>query len=132
MGRRGSDRHRIELATRIAEGNGATAEVEFGLGYPVTVNDAELTSRTLPTLRRVAGNEQVSVARLQTPAEDFSYYQQKIPGLFLFLGIVPLGQNPAAAPANRSPFFTVDESALPVGTRALTALAVDYLSDRVR
>ncbi|HJR36605.1 MAG TPA: amidohydrolase, partial [Gemmatimonadales bacterium] len=80
----------------IAQSAGATATVDFGIGNnPVTFNDPALTARMLPTLQRVAGGSNVSVGELSTPAEDFALYQQKIPGLFIFLGGVPKGQDPA-------------------------------------
>jgi amidohydrolase len=116
-------------AEEIAKSAGASASVEFVTpNYPVTINDPPLTERMLPTLRRVVGAGNLWLAGLQTPSEDFSYYQQKIPGLFIFLGIVPQGQDPAAAPRNHSPSFFADEAALPVGVRALASLALDWLT----
>ena len=61
-------------------------------------------------------------------AEDFSYFQQKIPGLYFFLGVVPRGQDPTKAARNHSPHFFADEGALPVGVRAMTQLTLDYLN----
>ncbi|HEY9519004.1 MAG TPA: amidohydrolase [Gemmatimonadales bacterium] len=113
----------------IAQSAGATATVDFGTGNnPVTFNEPALTTRMLPTLQRVAGASNVSVGELSTPAEDFALYQQKIPGLFVFLGGVPKGQDPATAPRNHSPSFFVDEGVLPLGVRTLASLAVDWLS----
>jgi amidohydrolase len=63
-----------------------------------------------------------------TPAEDFSAYAQKVPGMFFFLGIVPPGTDPMTAAPNHSPYFFADEAALPVGVRALASLTVDYLA----
>jgi len=115
-------------AEAIARSAGATASVEFVTpNYPVTINDPALTERMLPTLQRVAGDRQVLLAGLQTPSEDFSYFQQKIPGLFIYLGIVPKDQDPANAPRNHSPSFFADEAALPVGVRTLAGLALDWL-----
>lgn len=115
------------IATNLAESAGATASVEFGLGYPVTSNDPALTERMAPTLRRVAGADNVSVGPLTGTAEDFSYFQQQVPGLFFFLGVTPRDQDHSKAPANHSPLFFADESALPVGVRVMTNLALDYL-----
>ena len=50
-----------------------------------------------------------------------------MPGLFFFLGVTPSSQDPAKAALNHSPLFFADESALPVGVRALTHLTLDYL-----
>ena len=115
------------IATNIAESAGATATVEFGLGYPVTRNDPALTERMVPTLRRVAGADNVRVGPLTGTAEDFSYFQQKTPGLFFFLGVTPRDQDHTKAPQNHSPLFFADESALPVGVKVMANLALDYL-----
>lgn len=115
------------IATNIAATAGATATVEFSLGYPVTRNDPALTERMLPTLRRVAGADNVRLGPLTGTAEDFSYFQQRVPGLFIFLGVTPRDQDYTTAPQNHSPLFFADESALPVGVRVMTNLALDYL-----
>ena len=127
-------KRRIErTAMRIAEAAGATAQVEIPEpGLPVTFNDSALTARMLPTMRRVVGEPNLLRAGLSTPAEDFAYYQKKIPGLFVFLGIVPEGKDPATAPRNHSPFFFADEAALPVGVRLLSNLALDFLASSTK
>jgi len=113
---------------QIAQSAGATAVVDFGsANAPVTINDSGLTQRMLPTLRRVAGPDKVLLSGLSMPSEDFAYYQQRIPGMFFFLGVAPEGQDPRTVAPNHSPYFFVDEAALPVGVRALANLAVDYL-----
>jgi amidohydrolase len=115
------------IAANISESAGATANVEFGLGYPVTRNDPALTERMAPTLRRVAGADNVKVGPLTGTAEDFSYFQQQVPGMFVFLGVTPRDQDHTKAAINHSPLFFADESALPVGVRLMTNLALDYL-----
>ncbi len=114
-------------AESIAAASGATVEVRVINGYPVTVNDPALTDAMLPTLRRVAGEDQVVQADLVTGAEDFSYFANEVPGLFVFLGITPADQDPATAPRNHSPYFFADEGALKVGVRTLSNLAVDFM-----
>lgn len=109
---------------------GGRAEVSFGLGSPVTVNDPALTECMVPTLRRVAGAERVRVGPLTGTAEDFSFFQQRVRGLFFFLGVLRPDRDPATAPANHSPLFFAGESALSVGVRALASLALDYLHGR--
>lgn len=112
-------------AQRIAEAAGATADVRIDRGYPVTSNHPQLTARMLPTLERVAGKQLVELGKI-TGAEDFTYFQREVPGMFIFLGITP-NEQAGQAPANHSPRFFVDESALVMGVRALTNLAADYL-----
>jgi amidohydrolase len=116
-----------DIVTKTAEAAGATAEITYGIGYPATINDPKLTERMAPTLRRVAGESNVRLSALTGTAEDFSYFQQQVPGMFFFLGVAPKGVDPKTAPQNHSPLFAADESALPVGVRALTNLALDYL-----
>jgi amidohydrolase len=115
-------------AQNIAEASGARAVVHIDSGYIVTRNDEALTQRMVPTLRRVAGDRPVPIEPLMTGAEDFSFFQARVPGLFIFLGVTPPDQDFATRPRNHSPFFKADESALPVGVKAMTALAVDWLA----
>jgi amidohydrolase len=99
-------------------------------GSPVTYNDPALTARTAPTLARVAGQQNLRIAIPTTTAEDFSFYQEKVPGMFFFLGITPKDSSVATAAKNHSPKFFVDESAFPLGVRAMAHLAIDYLAQR--
>jgi amidohydrolase len=119
-----------EIATKTAEMAGGKAEISYNIGYPVTVNDQALTERMIGTLRRVAGAENVRVGPLTGTSEDFSYYQQQVPGLFFFLGVTPKDRDPKTVPTNHSPLFFADEAALPIGVRALSNLALDYLFGR--
>jgi amidohydrolase len=114
-----------DIVEHVARSAGASGEVFFDNPYPVTFNDLTLTERAVPTLKRVAGEDNVYVAQKITGYEDFSYYQQRIPGFFYFLGITPPGTQRAAP--NHSPRFYVDESGLLLGVRSLARLAVDYL-----
>jgi amidohydrolase len=116
-----------DISTKTAEAAGGSVEITYGVGYPVTVNDPDLTERMAPTLRRVAGLENVRVGPLTGTSEDFAYFQQKVPGMFLFLGVTPRDKDAKTAPANHSPLFFADESALPVGVRVMANLALDYL-----
>jgi amidohydrolase len=118
-------------AEGIAQSSGGSAAVEIIMNYPVTVNDPALTEQMVPTLRRIAGN-QLIVPRPRTTAEDFSKYQQRVPGMFFFLGINAKGADPAKVAENHSPYFFVDEAALPIGVRALANLALDYLKAAAR
>ena len=113
------------IATQTAAAAGATAEVEIDLGYGVTRNDPALLRQMSPTLRSVAGDGFIE-AQQTTTAEDFSYFANEAPGLFLFLGVA--SEDPALVYPNHSPRFYADEGALPVGVRALTALTLDYMA----
>ncbi|MBY6064442.1 amidohydrolase [Pseudidiomarina sediminum] len=113
-------------AEHTAASSGAEAHVHINEGYPVTINNPELTRQMLPTMERVAGNDKVHVNALVTGAEDFSFYALEVPGLFVFLGITPPDQDAATAPSNHSPFFYADEDALKVGTELYVNWVMDY------
>jgi amidohydrolase len=115
-------------AESIAQSAGATAQVRIDIGVPVTINDPALTARMVPTLRRAAGPRSASEGPLVTASEDFSRFAQKVPGLFVFLGVTPSSQDWRTAAPNHSPRFFADEGALPVGVRTMAGLAVDYLA----
>ena len=119
---------RVRLtAERIAESAGAKADVTIETGYPITYNDPALTGRMAPTLEAVAGKASTLVTRPVLGAEDFSFYQEKVPGLFFWLGIRPANVREADAASNHSPLFYIDESGLALGVRALSHIALDYL-----
>jgi amidohydrolase len=113
------------IAESVAAAHGATVKVTVERGYPVTVNDPALTKRMLPTLERIAPGNVHELAKI-TGGEDFSFFANKVPGLFVILGVTPPDQMASAA-SNHSPRFYVDEGALPEGARTLAQLAADYL-----
>jgi amidohydrolase len=115
-------------AEGIAEAGGATAEVYLSEGLPITYNDPDLTRKMIPTLERVAGPGNALPRPPSTGAEDFSVFQREIPGLYFFLGVIPDSIPLEEAYPNHSPYFYADEAALPLGVRALSHLAVDYLT----
>jgi metal-dependent amidase/aminoacylase/carboxypeptidase family protein len=118
-------------AEGIASGAGGTATVSISdNSTPVVFNDPSLTARMVPVLERVAARDHPMVMPPFTAGEDFAFYQEKVPGLFIFVGTNPVRADPAKAAPNHSPYFTVDDSALVVGVRALSSLAVAYLEDR--
>jgi amidohydrolase len=116
------------LVDHVARSAGAHGEVFFDNPYPVTYNDESLTERMLPTLKRVAGDHNVFLSPKITGYEDFSCYQQHVPGFFYFVGVTPKGTDLRKAAPNHSPRFFVDESALLLGMRSLAHLTVDYLA----
>ena len=116
-----------DTAESISRASRATCEVCISKNYAVTVNDAELTEATVPTLERVAGAAHVVVVPKITGSEDFSFFQQVAPGFFYFVGVTPPEQDPKTAPSNHSPLFFIHEPALRVALRSLTQVAVDWL-----
>lgn len=114
-------------ATNIAASMGAEADVEITRGYPVTYNDHELTEQMLPTLQDVAGADNVEHINPITGAEDFSFFQQEVPGLYVFVGGLPEGYTPEDAPAHHTPDFKINEDGMKTGVRAHAYFVVDYL-----
>ena len=127
--RRVNDRIR-EIAVKTAEAAGAVATVEipYASHYPVTYNDPALTEKMLPSLQRSAGRENVSLIPPRTGAEDFSFYQEKVPGLFYFLGGMPKGKDPLTTPSHHTPDFFIDESGLKLGVTSLVNLTLDFMN----
>ncbi|HYK76197.1 MAG TPA: amidohydrolase [Daejeonella sp.] len=118
-----------QVATKTAESAGAVAEVKipFSVRYPVTYNDLALTEKMLPSLRKTAGAGNVLLKPAVTGAEDFSFFQEKVPGLYISLGGMPKGQDPLKAPSHHTPDFYIDESGFVLGVKALANLTLDYM-----
>jgi amidohydrolase len=118
------------IAEHVAAAHGAAVvnEVPDTKGNPATVNNPDLSARSVPSLIKAAGADNVVNMSLVMGAEDFSYYANEVPGFFFFVGATPQGQDAVNAPSNHSPEFFLDESALKVGTRSLLQVTLDYLN----
>lgn len=114
-------------ATKIAESAGATAEVTIRRGYPITYNDPALTEKMAASLERAAGKDKTVRINASTGAEDFSFFQQQVPGLFFFVGALPPGQDPAKAPSHHTPDFMIDEKGFLTGIKAMLNVTTDYM-----
>jgi amidohydrolase len=121
-----------KTATSIAESSGATAEVEIQDGTLITFNDPEITRRLMPTVVATAGEDNVHLVRPITGAEDFSFYAEKVPSLFLFLGGMDPAMKRADAPGHHTPNFRVDDRGMKLGVQIYTNIALDYLSGKAR
>lgn len=121
--------HITLIATKVAESAGGKAEVKIRVGYPAVVNDAALTEWAGPSLIRAAGKANVKITAAVTMAEDFSIFQQKIPGLFIFLGAHPK-EKAERPPVHHTPDFMINERVLVIGVRSLLNLTIDYLEKK--
>lgn len=122
---------RIEkTVNNIAAAWGATAEVGFSGYYPVTYNDPALTKWAEPSLVRATGGKIEANGDLVTGAEDFSFFAQKVPGLYLQLGGRKAQYKAGESPVNHSPYFDIDERVLETGVKAHVTLAMDYLDSK--
>lgn len=115
-----------EMTETIAKAYGGKATIEFQENTVVTYNDPNLVSKMLPSLQKVAGTDNVIIRKAITGGEDFSYYQELVPGFFFFLGGMTPG-NTNAFP-HHTPDFFIDENGLILGVKALTQIAIDYLN----
>ncbi len=114
-------------ATKIAESAGATADVVIEKKTPVTYNDPALTEKVVASLQKAAGAQNVVRINAVTGAEDFAFYQQKIPGFFFFVGAMPPDQDPGKVPAHHTPDFMIDERGFITGLKAMLDLTADYM-----
>lgn len=115
-----------EMVPAIAKVYGGEATIDIQTSTAITYNHLELTEMMAPTLKRVAGSENVSIHKAITGAEDFSYFQEKVPGLYFFLG----GMTPGTTESfpHHTPDFKIDDSGLLLGVKAMTELTLDYMN----
>lgn len=110
----------------IAASAGATATINIEEKTLVTYNDPALVKTVLPALQTVAGKENVIETNWYTYSEDFSYYGEKAPSFFFYLGGMPKGSDPAKAPAHHTADFYIDESGFNVGVKAFCEIVFNY------
>lgn len=115
-----------EMTETIAKAYGGEATITFENNTAITYNDPDLTAAMLPTLQKVAGTDNVVITKAVTGGEDFSYFQEVIPGLYFFLGGMTPG-NTEVFP-HHTPDFVIDESGMLLGIKTMTQLALDYLN----
>ena len=116
-----------QIAKGIAIGTGTEISVEFDVGgfYPVTVNDPELYGSMKTSLVEATNGKFIERKDPVTGAEDFSYFSQKVPGLYFSLGVNKKNVT-GLQPGNHSPYFTIDDNALDQGLKSLIYLTLDY------
>jgi amidohydrolase len=109
----------------ITSSFGATYTLAYEEGAPVTFNEPGLARASLPALEAVAGADRVLAPPAQMGAEDFAYFQQRVPGFYFFVGVANPARNITAM--IHTEYFDIDEAALEVGMRAMALAAADYL-----
>ncbi|WP_026915458.1 amidohydrolase [Christiangramia portivictoriae] len=115
-----------ELVPAIAKAYGGSATIDIQNNTAITFNDVALTQQMLPTLENVAGKENVNLMKATTGGEDFSFFQEKVPGFYFFLGGMPEDGEPTR---HHTPDFFIDESGLLLGVKTMTQLTLDFLSN---
>ena len=113
-------------ATNIAEASGASVDVTIDTKTLVTFNDSSLVEMMIPSLQKAAGTGNLQTHAWTTGAEDFSYFGEKAPAFFFYLGGMPRGTDPVKAPGHHTPDFYIDDSRLDVGVKAFCNIIFDY------
>jgi amidohydrolase len=118
----------ILTASKIAEASGATAETIIEKKTLVTHNDPALTKLMLPSFIKAAGEVNVEEVPAVTGAEDFSFFAEKVPSLFFFIGGKTKGADPQTVFPHHTPDFHIDESGMKTGIKAFCNLVFDYMN----
>ena len=122
------ERRMTEMTETIAKAYGGEATIAFRNQTSITYNDPELTDKMLPSLQKVAGRNNVKLMNATTGGEDFSYFQEHVPGIYFFIGgMNPNEQSKGDFPHHTSDFM-IDESGMLLGVKAFTQLTLDYLN----
>lgn len=116
-----------EMVPAIAKAYRAEATITIDPGYPITYNDPALTAQMLPSFEKAAGKDKVAEIKAITGAEDFSFFQKEVPGVYFFLG----GKAPGTTEAypHHTPDFYIDESGLLLGVETFVQMTFDYLGN---
>jgi amidohydrolase len=123
------ERRMKEMSETIAKAYGGEATISFRNQTSITYNDPDLTDKMLPSLQEVAGIENVKLMKATTGGEDFSYFQEVVPGIYFFIGgMSPEDESKGAFP-HHTPDFKIDESGMLLGVKAFTELTLDYLNN---
>jgi len=117
-----------EMVPQIAEAYGGSAQVDIFETAALTYNDPDLTKLAVASLKKALGENQVVEMQAVTGAEDFSAFQEKVPGFYFFLGGLIQGNNPKDAPSHHTPEFMVDDAGLIYGVKAMVQLSLDFLN----
>ncbi|MAV14178.1 MAG: N-acyl-L-amino acid amidohydrolase [Flavobacteriaceae bacterium] len=116
-----------EIVYNVAKSNNIEASITYLVSYPITYNDPYLYEEILPTLERVNGKKNVRLMKAITGAEDFSYFQEKVPGTYFFIGGQKPGVDLSTVAPHHTPDFYVDDSAISTGIRSMVGLTLDYI-----
>jgi amidohydrolase len=119
----------LEKACRIVEPLGGSIDFHLEWGYPPTANSPEATRVAVDALSGLLGEENVKVAEQSMGAEDFSFMSEVAPGCFIRLGVHDPNWGDNIYHVHRAN-FRLDENALPIGTAALAAVALNWMSQK--
>jgi amidohydrolase len=114
-----------ETLAGVTAAYGASFQLDYHHGTMVVYNDPKLVEDSLPSVRRAVGETNLFEFPQRMGAEDFSFYQQVIPGFFLRLGSGNKAKGITAE--SHTPEFDIDEECLVTGVKVISNLALDFL-----
>jgi amidohydrolase len=123
-------RRRVEQLIRetlagVTAAYGAAFQLDYQHGTMVVYNDPRLVEESLPSIRRAVGDANIFEFPQRMGAEDFSFYEQVIPGFFLRLGSGNKARGITAE--SHTPEFDIDEECLVIGVKVMSNLVLDFL-----
>ncbi|HRT14273.1 MAG TPA: M20 family metallopeptidase [Bacteroidales bacterium] len=118
----------LETAEKIGKEQNATCHVEIKKGYPVLVNDVEITKRVRKYATELLGKERVLSLPQRTTADDFAYFLQQKSGMLYRLGT--LNEKKGNIYRLHSNQFDIDENALLVGMKLMSWITLNELQLR--
>jgi amidohydrolase len=118
-----------EIVEGITKAHGASYALEYGRHYPATINDRDLTERSLPSLKRALGADKVRLVEPEPGSEDFSFFANETPGFFYFLGSLKAG---TTSGDHHTPTFRADDGAVAFGMKSMATVLLDYLDRESR
>ncbi|HST53410.1 MAG TPA: amidohydrolase [Pyrinomonadaceae bacterium] len=114
-----------ETLQNVTAAYGATYDLTFDDGNPVTYNKPSLVEETLPTIQRVVGTQNAVALKPFMPSEDFANYQKVVPGFYYYLGV---GNKAKGITAGwHTADFDIDEDSLVWGVKVMSNVLLDYL-----
>ena len=120
------ERRMREILDGITRAGGGSFEMEYKQNAPATVNDPALTADLRPRCSSARWGPATSRSSSPTMGgEDFAYFANEVPGFYFRLGVVAPGTTSGGL---HTPTFRADDSAVPVGMRAMARLLVDLSS----
>ena len=126
--RGGLPRRIKEILDGLVSGMRGSYEFNLMSKFPATINDEEMTAFVVKVAKEILGEDKLSLLRPLMGSEDFSFYLQKVPGTFAFLGVE--NKEKGIVYPHHHPKFNIDEDILPLGTALHVSVAIGYLREQ--
>jgi amidohydrolase len=123
------ERRMREVMAGTTAAGGGSYTLTYTRGSPAIINDTALTLRMVPTLARVLGPGNAKIIAPTMGGEDFAFFANEVPGMFIRLGTTKPG---GTSGGWHTPTYLGDDSAVPMGIRVMSNLLVDFLDSATR